>query len=200
MATFGEKMKAIRFHLGYTQEEIAKRLGVSKQVISKYEKELTSPRMDTVANFAEVLRIDLVFLVNEEFSTSEVIHAVENRNFSVMPLLKKKAGSERPPKTSYSPTLVKLVKTAQNLNDEGQGKLSDYADDLDSSGKYRKLNDAPDTYKDKSSIIRIEPKDEQTNKKPLPFVASSSMWDEGENDEDLAEMIKKLKEDEIDNQ
>lgn len=100
-------------------------------------------------------------------------------------------------KTSYSPTLVKLVKTAQNLNEEGQGKLSDYADDLDSSGKYRKLSDAPDTYKGKSSIIRIEPKDEQTNKKPLPFVASSSMWDEGENDEDLAEMIKKLKEDEI---
>lgn len=76
MATFGEKIKAIRFHLGFTQDELAKKLDVTKQVISKYENQQASPRLDTVSDFAEKLNIELTFLINDTYTVEQTINAL----------------------------------------------------------------------------------------------------------------------------
>ncbi|AVM42853.1 helix-turn-helix domain-containing protein [Fastidiosipila sanguinis] len=76
MATFGEKIKAIRFHLGFTQDELAKKLDVTKQVISKYENQQASPRLDTVSEFAEKLNIELTFLINDTYTVEQTINAL----------------------------------------------------------------------------------------------------------------------------
>ena len=76
MATFGEKIKAIRYHFAYTQDELANKLGVTKQVISKYENEQASPRLDTVSDFAEKLNIELTFLINDSYTVEQTINAL----------------------------------------------------------------------------------------------------------------------------
>ncbi len=133
MATFGEKIKGIRFYLGFTQQEIADKLDVSKQVISKYENEQTSPRLDTVNNFAKILGIDLTFLINDGFSVEETIIAVEDATKRLTVI--------------NSPIIDKTVKTMRRLNDNGQGKVADYADDLDKSGQYKRTPAKPEPSK-----------------------------------------------------
>jgi transcriptional regulator with XRE-family HTH domain len=79
MATFGEKIKALRFHLGMSQEDMGKTLNTSKQNISRYENEQNSPRIDTVDYIAKKLGIEITFLINDEFSIQEVIDVFDRR-------------------------------------------------------------------------------------------------------------------------
>lgn len=73
MATFGEKLKAIRFDRDLSQEEFGKLLGLSKQQVSRYEKEQTSPYINTVNDIAEKLNIDLNLLIDNKHSVQDVL-------------------------------------------------------------------------------------------------------------------------------
>ena len=68
---FGEKLKTLRKQKGFSQEELATRLHVVRQTISKWEKNLSVPDADTLIRLAEVL----------EVSVSELLGAkIENEN------------------------------------------------------------------------------------------------------------------------
>ena len=41
--TFGEKLNSMRKNSGFTQEEVAVRLGISPQAVSKWENDLSCP-------------------------------------------------------------------------------------------------------------------------------------------------------------
>ena len=52
---FGENLKAMRKAKGYTQEELAIKINVVRQTVSKWEKGLSVPDADVMSQIAEVL-------------------------------------------------------------------------------------------------------------------------------------------------
>lgn len=54
---FYENLAALRKAKGLSQEEVAERLGVSRQAISKWENGLTSPEMANIAKLCEILEV-----------------------------------------------------------------------------------------------------------------------------------------------
>ena len=59
----GERIRALRQKKGYTQEEIASRLHVTRQTISKWEKNYSVPDADLQVKLAEVLGAAMIFSV-----------------------------------------------------------------------------------------------------------------------------------------
>ena len=63
---FGENLKKIRKTKGYTQEELAIKIHVVRQTISKWEKGLSVPDADTLSKLADVLEINVSELLGSE--------------------------------------------------------------------------------------------------------------------------------------
>ena len=61
-----EKLKEIRKISGMTQEELADKLNVSRQTISKWEKGLYTPDLEMAIQFCDLFQISLDELVKEE--------------------------------------------------------------------------------------------------------------------------------------
>lgn len=62
---FGEKLRQVREHKGYTLKVVAKKAGVSESLISQIERNHVSPAIDTLLTLADVLDINLEFLFEE---------------------------------------------------------------------------------------------------------------------------------------
>ena len=73
MARFGDKLKSLRIKRGLTQEELAEILGTSKQVISRYENNLRSPKVDVVQDYAEKLNVSVMYFSDNSIPTAENI-------------------------------------------------------------------------------------------------------------------------------
>lgn len=62
--TIGEKIKTLRKERGWSQGDLAEKLGVKPQNISRYEKGHVQPRESTLAIFAEVFDLPLAEFTN----------------------------------------------------------------------------------------------------------------------------------------
>lgn len=56
---YGQKLRELRKIEGWTQEEVAKKLGVSKQTYSHYENETRRPSLDTIQELASVYQVNI---------------------------------------------------------------------------------------------------------------------------------------------
>lgn len=63
---FHENLKTMRKAKGYTQEELAIKLNVMRQTVSKWEKGLSVPDADVLCKIADVLDTDVSTLLGEE--------------------------------------------------------------------------------------------------------------------------------------
>lgn len=63
---FHENLKTMRKAKGYTQEELAIKLNVVRQTVSKWEKGLSVPDADVLSRMADVLDTDVSTLLGEE--------------------------------------------------------------------------------------------------------------------------------------
>lgn len=68
---FGQVMRSIREKNGWTLEEMAKKLGTTKQALSKYERGERTPKITAAASFAEILGIPLEDLIGYEYHDSD---------------------------------------------------------------------------------------------------------------------------------
>lgn len=59
-------IKDFRLKSGYTQQELADKVGITKAAISKYEKGQRQPRLEMLKKIAEVLGVNWTDLVSEE--------------------------------------------------------------------------------------------------------------------------------------
>ncbi len=66
MEDFGKRLKALRSEHHITQAELAKKLGVTAQAVSKWEKGVTSPDLSLVAPMAKIFRISTDQLLGYE--------------------------------------------------------------------------------------------------------------------------------------
>lgn len=57
--SFGEMVKRARLGLGWTQRDLACRLGVGQQAVSGWERGMSRPYADVVPRVAELLGLDI---------------------------------------------------------------------------------------------------------------------------------------------
>lgn len=65
-------LKAYRIQHGYTQEELAKALGVSQQTVSSWESRSQDPRLSNLKKMAELFETDLNVIFSL-FNTTKVV-------------------------------------------------------------------------------------------------------------------------------
>ena len=61
----GDALKNARVSAGMTQAELAKRLGVTPQTVSQYERGRINPKFETLLKFSDALGIDFLDLVDQ---------------------------------------------------------------------------------------------------------------------------------------
>jgi putative transcriptional regulator len=68
---FNENLKTIRKAKGYTQEELAIKINVVRQTISKWEKGLSVPDADVLTQIADVLEVSVSELLGADIKEGE---------------------------------------------------------------------------------------------------------------------------------
>lgn len=63
---YGKKLRELRKLENWTQEEVAKKLGVSKQTYSHYENENRRPSLDTIKELATVYQVNIDDIFSDE--------------------------------------------------------------------------------------------------------------------------------------
>ena len=74
---FAQAVLSRRKHLGLTQDELAKRVGTSKQMVSKYELGQRSPKVTMANAFAEALDTTLDELLGVDKADAESLFVEE---------------------------------------------------------------------------------------------------------------------------
>jgi repressor LexA len=69
---YGKKLKELRKLEDWTQEEVAKKLGISKQTYSHYENEKRRPSLDTIKELASVYQVNIDAIFADESVVSDV--------------------------------------------------------------------------------------------------------------------------------
>lgn len=65
-ATFGDRVAAARDARGYTQAELARKLGVKQRTVEAWEDDLSEPRANKLNMLAGMLNVTLMWLLNGE--------------------------------------------------------------------------------------------------------------------------------------
>ena len=63
--SFGERLRQIRKEQNLSQDALAQMLGTTKQMLSRYELNLCSPRLEQVQKYAEKLRVPVDYLLGD---------------------------------------------------------------------------------------------------------------------------------------
>jgi putative transcriptional regulator len=69
---FSENLKTLRKQKGFSQAELAARLNVVRQTISKWEKNLSVPDADTLIRLAEILEVSVSELLGTKIENENV--------------------------------------------------------------------------------------------------------------------------------
>lgn len=113
---FSDNLKRHLQRAEKTQKEVADAIGVSAQTFNTWIKGIAIPRMGKIQALADYFRINKSDLIDEPSTDSD-------------------------PDTPMSgPAEDRLISIYRDLNDEGQEKLLDYAEDLSGMNKYKKCN------------------------------------------------------------
>ena len=62
---FGANLKKYRLQKGYSQSELADNLYVTRQCVSKWEKGITQPDLDTLSRISELLDVSVDLLLSD---------------------------------------------------------------------------------------------------------------------------------------
>ena len=112
--SFEGRLRQAREMAGLTQQDLAEKLGVTKNSISNYENGVSSPKWDVLVKIFDVLCVDPNFLYQDDFS-SELTEA-----------------------HVLTPQQSTLLAAFDQLNEEGQTKAVEYLEDLVLTGRYKK--------------------------------------------------------------
>ncbi len=86
--TLGERIANLRKEAGYSQEYIAEQLEVSRQAVSKWEKDLSSPDTGNLIKLAELLNTSVQFLATgKDFYFPEGKPAPEKKKINIKKLI-----------------------------------------------------------------------------------------------------------------
>ncbi len=69
--TFGQRIQRLRKQKGLTQEDIAKRITISPQAVSKWENDASSPDITMIGDLADILGVSVDELLGRENASKE---------------------------------------------------------------------------------------------------------------------------------
>ncbi|WP_122643661.1 helix-turn-helix transcriptional regulator [Luxibacter massiliensis] len=81
--TFGEKIQKLRKEAGLSQEELSYQLGVSRQAISKWERDETLPDICQSKKLAVLYNLSLDELIEFDIDIKEIQEAIDKTNETV---------------------------------------------------------------------------------------------------------------------
>lgn len=117
MSTIGQRIRARRISLGLSVDDLAYRLSKNRATVYRYESdEIENLPVGVIAHLADALSVSPAYLMGWE------------------------AAPEAPPAAPLSPSEETVLTLFRELNEEGQEKLTTYAEDLLSSGRYKKTD------------------------------------------------------------
>ena len=61
---FGDNLRQLRLKKGYTQEQVAKALGINRTTYTKYETGVTQPSLEQLKKLSELFEVDYNTLLN----------------------------------------------------------------------------------------------------------------------------------------
>ena len=88
--TFGEKLQALRKSRGWSQEQLAERIAVSRQAVSKWESSAAIPDTENVVELSKLFGVSTDYLLHDDYTGDADIPAVKHREEE----LKKKRNRE----------------------------------------------------------------------------------------------------------
>lgn len=71
--TFAEKLKSIRKQAGMTQEQLAEKLGVSRQAVTKWETDAGVPDIENIKAISAMFDISIDELLSNERRTKKAL-------------------------------------------------------------------------------------------------------------------------------
>lgn len=114
--SFSSRLRQAREQAGFTQQDLAEKLGITKSAVGNYENGVSSPKWDVLLRIFDVLQVEPNFLYQDSFS-SELSGAVQ-----------------------LTPRQSALLSSFEQLNEEGQTKAVEYVEDLVLTGRYKKCS------------------------------------------------------------
>ena len=69
--TFGEKLQSLRQRSGMSQDALAERLQVSRQAVSRWERDETMPETDKVVALADIFGVTTDYLLGRSESPTQ---------------------------------------------------------------------------------------------------------------------------------
>lgn len=84
--TFGQRFLRLRKARGLTQEDIAKKLNISAQAVSKWENDISSPDISLLPELASIFNITVDELLGKETNKTEVLPEGKRKDINSMML------------------------------------------------------------------------------------------------------------------
>ena len=82
--TFGQRFSRLRKNLGLKQDEIAEKVNVSAQAVSKWENDLSAPDISTLPILADILNVSLDELLGREFEETKIVPEGKRKDINSM--------------------------------------------------------------------------------------------------------------------
>lgn len=82
--TFGQRLSRLRKNLGLKQEDIAEKVNISAQAVSKWENDLSAPDISTLSVLADILNVSLDELLGREVVKTKVVPEGERKDINSM--------------------------------------------------------------------------------------------------------------------
>lgn len=75
MATFTERLRELRIQNNYSQQDLADKMGVTKQTISQYERGVRKPDMDTLTALCDIFNVSSDYLMGKSDVTVRLLNS-----------------------------------------------------------------------------------------------------------------------------
>ncbi len=103
------RLQQLRKEKGYSQEELANELGISRQAVSKWERAESSPDTDNLICLARLYGVSLDELLSTDETTEEIIENKSEIIISEEEMIEKEQEEEKPIISSKSLRIITVI-------------------------------------------------------------------------------------------
>lgn len=128
MATFTERLRELRTQSDYSQQDLADKMGVTKQTISQYERGVRKPDMDTLTALCDIFNVSSDYLMGKSDVTVRLLNSDDLKRLNM--------SYQKQSDLAVHFDEHKLLKNYRKLNDTGKAKAQEDVEDLTQIPKY----------------------------------------------------------------
>lgn len=124
MADLKERLRELRKQSDLSQQDIADKMGVSKQTISQYERGVREPDLDNLLALCDIFNVSADYLLGKADVTLRLLTTEELKKLSAPDQLTKEEAL--------------ILSGYKALNNEGQQEMKNYSEYLLGQDRFRK--------------------------------------------------------------